>query len=85
MKIGTPSQWWSIIILGLSLTYGIFLLTYLNATKKYALDMSKKDQDIRKAAVIITWIEIILTSLAIVGFAINILTGTQSNYSPVLM
>jgi hypothetical protein len=66
---------WGIVWAALSLVYGIFLLMYLNDNKKYASQMSKRDQNFRKAAVIITWVEIIATGAALIGLFISLFWG----------
>jgi len=79
MGFGTPSEWWYLVFLGLTFTYEIFLLIYLNATKKYAKDMNERDRHFRSVAVVITWISLILTGLVIAAIGINMITGTSGN------
>lgn len=77
MGIGTPTQWWSLVIMGLTFTYGIFLLFYLNNTKKFVSHMTDRDKNFRKVAVIVTWIEVILTGLGILALIFNIVSGMK--------
>lgn len=66
---------WSLFWAALSLTYSIFLLIYLNNTGKYKNQMSSRDKKFRKAAVIITWIAIILGGLGVIGLLIALVAG----------
>ena len=66
---------WALFWAALSLVYGIFLLIYLNDTGKYKNQMSTRDKRFRQAAIIITWIEIVLTGLGCIGLLIGILAG----------
>lgn len=64
-----------LIVNVLVLTYNIYMLTFLNNTEKYDKVMKKQDRNFRKAAVVITWIMVILTGLSVLALAIGILAG----------
>lgn len=75
------AQLWSLVVYGLSLAYSIFLLVYLEDNKKFVPQMSDRDRRFRTAALVITWINIILMALAMVGIVIELISGEKSNYS----
>lgn len=77
MNLGTPGQWWYLITLSLNFVYVLFLIFYLNDTKKYQSKMNKRDRDFRKVAVVVSWIDLVLTGLSVVAIVIMILTGTK--------
>jgi len=49
----------------LTLTYLIFLILYLYDDKKFENQMSERNQNFRMAAIVITWIYIVLYGLSI--------------------
>jgi hypothetical protein len=61
----------------LTLTYGIFMIIYLSNAKKCDQYMNNRDQDFRKAALIITWVGVVLTGLILIGVLIMLLSGTR--------
>jgi len=81
--MATKQQWWSLIGAGLSLAYGIFLLIYLHNASKYTKQMTKQDQNFRKAALVITWIQVILSGLASLGALVGILS--DNSYGPMVV
>jgi hypothetical protein len=50
----------------LGLVYGIFMLIYLKDAKKCDKYLSKRDQTFRKVAYYVTWVDVVLTGLAII-------------------
>ena len=70
-------NWWALIVSVGTLVYGIFLLTYLNHTKKFSSQMTTRDKQFRTAAIVITWIEIISTGLACLGLLAIIIMGNK--------
>jgi hypothetical protein len=68
----------SLILYALSVVYLVFMLLFLNDTKKYENKMSKRDSNFRKVAYVITWIELILSSLILLAI-IYILFATYGN------
>ena len=75
---------WAVVWAGLSLVYGIFLLTYLNHNKKFKSQMTSRDKTFRKAAIVITWIEIVATGMWLVALMISIFSGSEPYYSPMM-
>lgn len=75
-------MWSGLIFSGLVLAYSIYMLMFLEDTgKKCANKLSKRDRQFRKAAVIITWIDVILAGLYCVGLIIGLLSGAGKGIS----
>jgi hypothetical protein len=73
--------WTGLIFGGLALAYGIYMLMYLQDAKKCDAKLSKRDRQFRQAAVVITWIEVVMTGLSCLGLLIAILAGASSPVS----
>lgn len=69
--------WTGLIYGSLALVYGIFMLMYLNDAKKCDPKLSKRDREFRKVAVVVTWIEIILSGLSVLACLIALLAGLR--------
>lgn len=70
------------IVFGLVLTYGIFMLLYLTDAKKCDQYMSSRDANFRKVALVLTWIDVVVVGLSLVGIFIALVSG--KGYSPYL-
>ena len=70
----------SFVSYGLVLTYGIFMLIYLNDAQKCDDVLTERDKNFRKAAVVITWIEVILTGLVTLALLLMLIAGPQNKY-----
>jgi hypothetical protein len=74
------------IFYGLALTYAIFMLIYLGNAKKCDQYLNPTDRRFRKAAYIITWIEVVLVGITLAGMLITglmYLSRGSSGYSKV--
>jgi len=65
------------IAYGLTLTYGIFMIIYLSNAKKCDKYMEQRDQRFRKAALVITWIGVVLSGLILFGLLVMLLSGMK--------
>lgn len=68
------------IVFGLVLTYGIFMLLYLTDAKKCDKYMSSRDTNFRKVALVLTWIDVVVVGLGLLGIFIALVAG--QGYSP---
>lgn len=75
-------QLWSLVWVLLILGYGIYLAVYLKNSKKYVSQMSAQDQNVRKAALVITVIQVVTSGLIALGLVIALLSGDSVAYSP---
>lgn len=76
------SQLWSLVWVLVMLAYGVYLLMYLQNSKKYMSQMSQKDQDFRKIALVVTIIQIVSSGLIALGLVIALLAGDNTSYAP---
>ena len=67
----------SLLFGGLLLTYSIFLLKYLHNSRKCDKVMKKEDQDFRKAAYVITWVQVVLLGLLVLASLLSLLSGRR--------
>ena len=67
------------VVYSLQLVYGIFMLLYLNSTAK--CDSSSQNKTFRKAAVVITWIQIISCGLLAIGCLLLLIAGPQGRFT----
>lgn len=65
------------VVSSLFLIYGIFMLLFLNDMNKYEETMSDRDKGFRKAAVVITWISIVMNGLMVAGSLLLLIAGPQ--------
>jgi len=72
--------WFGLIFGGLSLTYSIFMLLYLQNAKKCDPKLSDRDRRFRQAAVVITWIAAILGGLNLIGILVALLSSPSMTY-----
>lgn len=77
------AQLWSLVAYGLSLAYSVFLLIYLDDNKKFVPQMSERDRKFRTAAIVITWINLILMAIAMIGIVIELMSGEKMGSSMV--
>lgn len=71
------------IVGGLVLTYGIFMLLYLTDAKKCDKYMSSRDANFRKVALVLTWIDVVVIGIGLLGIFIALLGGMSTNtYKP---
>jgi hypothetical protein len=68
------------IFVGLVLTYGIFMLLYLTDAKKCDKYMSSRDTNFRKVALVLTWIDVVVVGLGLLGIFIALVSGQSSPY-----
>jgi len=68
------------VVYGLTLVYAIFMLLFLNNVSKYDDTMSDRDRNFRKAAVVITWIQVILGGFVTLAFLLSLIAGPQDKY-----
>lgn len=61
----------------IALTYSIFMMFFLNHSKKCDNALTKRDRNFRKVAVIITWIAIIIYGLGALGALINFIVPQE--------
>jgi hypothetical protein len=61
----------------LTITYGIFMIIYLSNAQKCDKYMDHKDQSFRKAALVITWIGVIISGLILLGLLVMLLSGAR--------
>ena len=84
MAYSTKSiQLWSLVWALVMLAYGVYLMMYLQNSKKYASQMSMRDQDFRKIALVVTGIQIVMSGLIALGLIIALLAGDSTSYIPV--
>ena len=76
------AQLWGLVWAVLMLIYGILLVSYLHNSSKYVSKMSKRDQNFRQIALVVSWIQIAMSALASIGLIIALLSGDSSVYSP---
>lgn len=67
----------SLLFGGLLLTYSIFLLMYLHKSRQCDKTMKKRDRDFRKAAYVITWVQVILLGLLVLASLLSLLSGRR--------
>jgi len=65
-----PIHLFTFIGYGLIITYYIFMIIYLSNAQKCDKYMNKTDQNFRKAALVITWISVIISGLILFGLII---------------
>ena len=65
----------TLIFSALLLAYGIFLLRYLNDAKRCDRQMNVHNRNFRKAAVVITWVHVVLAGLGVLTSLLSLLTG----------
>lgn len=75
------AMWAGLIFGALFLAYGIYMLMFLEHAKKCDPKLSKHDQTFRQVAVVITWIEVVISALSVLGLLIGILSGAGSGIS----
>jgi ABC-type antimicrobial peptide transport system permease subunit len=60
----------TLIVSCLSFVYGIFMIMYLTDAKRCDKYMNDRDKNFRKVALVISWIDVVLTGLSILGVII---------------
>lgn len=61
----------------LGFVYALFMVMYLNNTKKCEKVLSKHDKTFRKIALVVTWINLVLMGLYVVFTVIALLSGDK--------
>lgn len=57
----------------IALAYGVFMLKFLNDSKKCDKMFNNRDKNFRKVAIVITWLSIILNGLLIIGSFVDVI------------
>lgn len=65
----------TLLFSSLLFVYTLFLLKYLGDTSM--CNMDKQNRDFRKAAVVITWIQLVLSGLGALASLITLITGSR--------
>lgn len=66
-----------IVVLILEVVYAIFMIKFLNHTKTRCKDLTTEDKHFRSAAVVITWVMLVIDALAILITTVALMRGDK--------
>lgn len=61
----------------IALVYGIFMIIYLNDASTCDKYLTKRDSTFRKVALVVSWIDVVLTGLVLLGLLAVMISGTN--------